>query len=168
VTLQELANYAEIIGTLIVIGGIAFGLFQLFEIRKQRRDIVAGELMRTFYNVELADAVALIRTLPDHCPPAELRQRGAQYERAAIIVSTTFETMGLLVFKRIADYETVQQLAGGLVVVVWRKLDAWLAQVRTEQVQPSWAEWFQWLAEQSAARKDESRPAYIEYKDWNP
>jgi hypothetical protein len=167
-TLQDIANYAEILGALTVLGGVLFGLFQVSEFRKQRRDAIAAELTRTFYNAELADAVALVRSLPDHCPPNELRQRGPQYERAAIIINTTFETMGLLVFKKIADYETVQQLAGGMIVVMWRKLDAWLEQVRKEQSQPSWAEWFQWLAEQTAARKDEGRPAYLEYRDWNP
>lgn len=165
-TLQDIANYAEIIGALTVIGGVVFGLIQLSEYRKQRRDAVAAELMRAFYNVELADSVTRIHTLPDHCPVSELRKKG--FERDAVVVATTFETMGLLVFNRIADYAMVEQLAGGMVVVMWRKLDRWLEALRVEQSQPSWAEWFQWLAEQAAARKDEGRPAYIEHRDWEP
>ena len=165
-TLQDIANYAEIIGALTVIGGVVFGLIQLSEYRKQRRDAVAAELMRAFYNVDLADSVARIHTLPDHCPVSELREKG--FERDAVVVATTFETMGLLVFNRIADYAMVEQLAGGMVVVMWRKLDRWLETLRAEQSQPSWAEWFQWLAEQAAARKDEGRPAYIEHRDWEP
>ena len=143
-TLDQLANYADIVGTVMVVGGLSFRLIQLSEFRKQRRDIIAAELMRTFYSVDLADAVTLVRSLPDHCPADELRQRGAEYERAAVIVNTSFETMGLLVFRRIADYGLVEQLAGGMVTVLWRKLDAWVAAVRAEQAQPSWAEWFEW------------------------
>ena len=167
-TLEQLADYADIIGTVTVVGGLAFALIQLSEYRKQRRDVIAAELMRTFYSVALADAVTLVRSLPDHCTADELRQRGPQYERAAIIATTSFETMGLLVFRRIADYALVEQLAGGMVTVLWRKLDAWVAAVRVEQVQPSWAEWFEWLARLAASRKNEAQPAYVAHKDWKP
>jgi hypothetical protein len=168
VTLEQLANYADILGALTVFGGVVFGLIQLSEFRKQRRDAIAAELMRTFYSIDLADAVTLIRTLPDHCPATEVRERGPQYERAAVVITTSFETMGLLVFSRIADFELVGRLAGGMVVVMWRKLGKWNEAVRLEQSQPSWAEWFQWLAELAVARKDETRPAYLAHKAWKP
>jgi hypothetical protein len=166
VNLQDVANYAQIFGVVTVIGGAMFGLIQLAEIRKQRRDMIAAEVTRTFYSVDLADAITLVRSLPDHCPADELRRRGPQYERAAVIVNTSFETMGLLVFRQVADYSMVEQLAGGIVVVLWRKLDAWIETVRAEQSQPSWAEWFQWLAEVFESRKNEARPAYVAHKDW--
>lgn len=167
-TLQQIADYANILGALSVVGGIGFGLVQLTEYRKQRRDVIAAELMRTFYSADLADAVTLVRSLPDHCSASELRQRGPQYERAAIIVNTSFETMGLMVFRRIADYDIVEELAGGMVAMLWRKLDAWIATVRDEQSQPSWAEWFQWLAELASSRKNEARPAYVAHRGWKP
>lgn len=167
-TLDQVANYADIVSALTVVGGIAFGLVQLAEYRRQRQDVIAAELMRTFYSVDLADAVTLIRSLPDHCPAHELRDRGPAYERAAVIVNTSFETMGLLVFRRIADYDIVEQLAGGMVAMVWRKLDVWVATVRAEQSQPSWAEWFEWLAKLTASRKSEQQPAYVAHKDWTP
>jgi hypothetical protein len=47
VTLQEFANYANILGALSVVGGVGFGLVQLTECRKQRRDVIAAELMRS-------------------------------------------------------------------------------------------------------------------------
>jgi hypothetical protein len=168
VTLDEAANYADLISAATVMGGVIFGLIQLAEIRKQRRDMIASELMRTFYSVDLADAVTLIHMLPDHCPTAELRARGPQYERAAVSVCTSFETMGLLVHSRIADFDLVRSLCGGMVVVMWRKLDVWLDSVRAEQSQPSWAEWFQWLAQVSARHKDQSRPAHVAHRDWAP
>jgi hypothetical protein len=61
--------------------------------------------------------------------------------------------------------------AGGTIgrrhlVVLFRKLDVWIETVRAEQSQPSWAEWFQWLAEHFQSRKNEARPAYLAYKGW--
>lgn len=167
-TLEQVADYANILGALAVFGGIVFGLIQLSEYRKQRRDVIAAELMRTFYSVDLADAVTLVRSLPDHCPVSELRRRGPEYERAAVIINTSFETMGLLVFRRIADYDMVEQLAGGMVAMLWRKLDTWVSAVRAEQSQPSWAEWFEWLARLAASRKNEAQPAYVAHGDWTP
>jgi hypothetical protein len=168
VTLRDFADYAQIFGVLTVVVGGCFALVQLSELRKQRRDAIAAELMRTFYSVDLGDAVALIRTLPDHCAPTDLRAMGPAYERAAVLVNTSFETMGLLAFERVADFQMVLRLAGGIVVVMWRKLDRWVEYVRTEQSQPSWAEWFQWLAERAAAYKDQSPPAHVAHKDWAP
>ena len=45
--------------------------------------------------------------------PAEIRALGREYEEAAITVCTSFETMGLLVYKRIAPMDLVLDLAGG-------------------------------------------------------
>lgn len=98
---------------------------------------------------------------------AALNRRAAA-ERAAIIISTSFDTAGLLVCSRIADCALVQSLRGGMVVVIWRKLDKSPESVRAEQLLPSWAEWFQSLAEPSAGYKDEARPACIAHREWKP
>jgi hypothetical protein len=37
-----------------------------------------------------------------------------------------------------------------------------------EQSQPSWAEWFQWLAQQCERHKSHSAPAYAEHVNWIP
>lgn len=111
-TLDQAANYADIFSALALIGGIEFGLIQLPEYSKQRREVIAAELMLTSY--------------------------------------------------------TVEQLAGGMVVMLWRTLDLWVAAVRDQQSQPTWAEWFQWLAELSAPRKSSTQPAHLKHKGWTP
>jgi hypothetical protein len=168
--LQTLANLAEVFGALTVIGGVGFAIVQLREFRHQRRSAIAAELMRSFYNPELARAVRLIQQLPDGVSAQELRERGPEYEIAAILVSTTYETMGLLVFLEIAPFSMVLELTGGLTVVMWKKLDRWLDELRVEQSQPTWAEWFQWLAERldEWSREHPSRPAYEEFSGWRP
>ena len=57
---------------------------------------------------------------------------------------------------------------GGIVVVMWRKLEPWVTQLRVEQSYPSDSEWFQWLAEQLEQRKAEKVPAYLRHRDWAP
>lgn len=166
--LETIADIAQIASAATIVGGIVFGLMQLSEYRKQRRDAVAAELMRAFMSSELSNAIALIRALPDGVSAEELRRYGPETERAAVIVNMTFETMGLLVFKRIAPFSLVLDLAGGIITVMWHKLGPWMSQVRVEQTQPSWAEWFQWLAMQCERHKNLQAPAYSKYLDWMP
>lgn len=166
--LETVSNVCQIIGTITIVGGTIFGLIQLNELKKQRRDSVAGELMRAFMDYDLANALTIIRGLPDAISVEELRRAGPEAERAAVLICTRFETMGLLAFQRIAPFKLVVELAGGIVVVMWRKLGAWLDHVRSEQDQPSWAEWFQWLAQQCDAAKKQSVPAHLREADWRP
>jgi hypothetical protein len=114
----------------------------------------------------LADAITLIRALPDGVSAEELRRAGPETEQAAVRICMSFETMGLLVYRRIAPFDLVVELAGGITVMLWRKLGPWLEQIRIEQAQPSWAEWFQWLAQQCARRaQQKSAPgARIEHR----
>ena len=166
--LSDWANLAEILGAVTIVSGLIFGFYQLSEFRKQRSEAIASELMKTFYSPEFSRAVALIRTLPDNASKEELRKLGPQGEEAAVQLCTTFETMGILVYERIAPYALVEQLAGGMICVLHRKLAVWLETVRDEQQQPSWAEWFQWLAERLSESKVNSAPAYIKFRDWRP
>ena len=166
--LDQVANIAEIIGAGTIITALIFGSFQIREYRKSRENIVAVELMRTFYGADFAHAVSLIRLLPDAVSAKNLRSNGPEYEEAAILISTTFETMGLLAFRQIAPFSLVQELAGGIVIVTWKKLSVWLDTVRDEQSQPSWAEWYQWLAQQLMLVEPKSEPAFLTYKNWRP
>lgn len=166
--IETISNISQLIGTATIVGGTVFGLIQLYELKKQSRNTVAGELMRTFMGAELANGITLIRGLPDGVSADELRAAGPEAERAAVLICTTFETMGLLVFQRIAPFGLVVELAGGIIVVMWHKLGPWLSQIRVEQSQPSWAEWFQWLAQQCARHKSHSVPAYAQHVNWTP
>ncbi len=166
--LQTVVDYAQLVSAATVLGGTIFGLVQLREFRKQRREAIAGELMKTFMSPEFVQASAAILKLPDGVSAADLRGAGDAVERAAILVETTFETMGLLVFERITPFPLVLDLAGGTVVLMWRKLHVWLAELRVELANPSDGEWFQWLAEQCEHRKATKLPAHLLHRDWIP
>ena len=168
--LPTLANLAEVLGTVTIVGGALFALFQIRELRAQRREAVTIELTRSFQSAALVEAFERIRDLPDAISAEELRARGPEYERLAIMVTTHYETIGFLVFRQLASYEIVRELTGGLALVMYRKLSTWMAQVRVEQSQASWAEWYQWLAEQLEKDCDhkESNPAYERYANWRP
>ena len=167
-TLGTWANIAEIIGAGSIVTGLIVGWIQIRHLRRQQRDVVAINLAQTFYSRDLAKAITTLQPLPDGISLAQLREMGPRYEQAAVTVCTSFETMGLLVFKRIAPLDLVLDLAGGIVSVMSRKLSRWQQDLRDEQQQPSWGEWFEWLGNQAARVKHDGDPAYLQYKDWRP
>ena len=168
VALSTWANIADIIGAGSIVTGLVVGWIQIRHVRRQQRDAVAINLAQTFYSQSLAEAIALLQPLPVGVSLAELRARGPAYEQAAITVCTSFETMGLLIYKRIAPMDLVLDLAGGIVSVMRKKLHRWLEDLRAEQEQPSWGEWFEWLGDRALEVKSKSAPAHIEYRSWKP
>jgi hypothetical protein len=168
--LTVLANLAEIFGTLTILGGGIFAIIQIREFRAQRRQAVSVELLRSFQGPDFGRAMNLIRELPDRVSAEEMRARGPEYEPAAILISTTFETVGLIAYREMASFDMVSELMGGIALVMWRKLETWQGTVRQENAQPSWGEWYQWLAEQleRQSAEKEARPAYERFRSWRP
>ena len=169
--MDELATYAaiaEIFGAATIVGGGLFAVMQLREIRSRRRSQVAAELCRAFSEPELAKAVHLIRQLPDGASLEAVQDGDGSIEEAAQVVGMAFETMGLLVYKRVASFEIVQELAGGLLLMMWRKLEVWIKATRVQHHNPRFGEWVQWLAERVQERESEIRPAFDVHADWRP
>jgi hypothetical protein len=167
-TLTQLAAIAEIIGACTIVTGLIFGAYQIRAHRIQQRNAIATELTSTFYNAELARAVLLLQQLPDGASMDELRGRGPEFEDAAVIVCTSFETMGLLVYRKIAPFDLVMDLAGGMVASMFRKLEGWVNAKQLEQDQPSWAEWFVWLAQRAEKHKNSAKPDSGPVGNWRP
>lgn len=161
--LFELAAIAEIFGAMAIIGGAIFGIFQLHEYRQRRRQQVAADLCRTFTEPALARSIVLLKSMPDGLSLEEFRNRDSSYEEAAQMVGMTFETIGLLVQKDIASLPIVQELAGGLLLMLWRKIEFQIKDTRTEQNNPRFGEWVQWLVERIEEREHDMQPAFIKY-----
>jgi hypothetical protein len=168
VSLQDIAAVAEIIGVLTIVSGLAFGIFQLRAHRIQQRNAVATSLAKTFYNTEFAKSVVLLHQLPDGASADEINDASPEFREAAVVVCTSFETMGLLVYRRIAPFDLVMDLAGGMSRSMYRKLQNWILDRRENQDQPSWAEWFEWLANLADQYKDEQTLSRGEVARWRP
>jgi hypothetical protein len=168
--LNTLANLAEIIGVLIVIGGFAFAIVQLLHFRQERQDRAAIELARSFETPEFAHALRMILSLPSDTRADQLRQRGEAYEDAAMLVSLTLESVGIMVHRRIVSFDMVWELMGGVVIGAWDRLRDWAFAVRREQGHEKFDEWIQWLAAQMLRYREQARsePAHRRYDGWRP
>ena len=152
-SIEMIANYAEVIGAFTLVTAVIFGVSQIRMQSAQQANLIATQLTQTFMDESLALAISKVRQIPEGASAADIRAMGSEFENAAIRVTMSFETMGLLVYRGFAERELALDLAGGIMGVTWRKLYHWQMALREEQQQPSWAEWYEWLAEQSYSVK---------------
>lgn len=168
-SLDAVANVAEILGVIIVVGGVYFGILQLRQFRQQRRELAAIELFRFFGNPYFTDAYKLVLSLPDNMSAEDIRDNEAEVEEAAMLISATMENIGVMTFQRIVPFKIVHHLMGVSAVILWRKLAPWVGELREELESPATFEWFQWLAERLDQYETAGEhPAYETHRDWLP
>lgn len=168
ISLNDIAAFAEIIGAGTIITGLIFGALQIRAYRSQQRDRIATNLMQTFYSAEFSRAIVKLHQVPDGISMEELQKMGAEFEDAAAVVSNSFETIGLLAYKKIAPFDMVMELTGGMVISMHRKLAKWIEEKRETQNHPGWSEWFEWLARRAKEHSSMNEPAYLRTERWKP
>jgi hypothetical protein len=168
--LNTLASLAEIIGAVIVVGGLWFAIVQLLHYRQQRRDLAAIELARSFQSPAFANALRKVLSMPDGVSAKEMRSMDPAYEDSAIQLAITLESVAIMIHRRVIDIDIVWELMGGVVMDSWEKLGVWVYDVRVEQEQEKFAEWFEWLDTLLKRHKVEGgyEPAFRLYGDWTP
>lgn len=162
----DLPTVAQLISTFTVVAGFVFAVYQVLNIRRQRRDETALTLIRT---VVLPDAFGnVVRSLPDDATAEAVRSLGPDAERAILSACIAYENLGYLVFLRMVPLHLVEDLYGGLVRQSWRKLRGWVGYARAGN--PNVFEWFEWLNDRLEAHHGAAKraPAPVTYRDWRP
>ena len=114
-------------------------------------------------------AFRLIYSINEGKRAVDLRALGTDYEDAAFILSSNFETMGFLVFRENIPFHLVEELIGGAAIKLWEKLYPWVEDLREEQGHPLLFEWFQWLVERlNEHGRAEQVPAYVQHRARDP
>jgi hypothetical protein len=85
-------------------------------------------------------------------------------------VAVRLETIGYMVYRRIADLDMVDELIGGVIVFWWDRIKPFAERDRARQSSQKAYEWVQWLAERLAERgpRNQKDAAYITRKAWRP
>ena len=168
--LSTIADMAEIIGVIIVIGGLLFAMLQIRQFRQQRREMAALELLRFFGSPRFAEAYRKILLMPEGLSAADIRTSEAGLESSAMLIGTTMENIGVMTYQRIVPFMVVNNLVGSSTIILWRKLEQWVGTLRDEMGEPYAFEWFQWLAERldDEDHAGDPRPAYEAYRNWKP
>jgi hypothetical protein len=90
-------------------------------------------LIRAWQSPDFSRAFGVIQALPDDQSAAELRAHGVDTESLAMVIGNTFESIDVMVYRRILPLATVNELMGGAAVHLWHKLERWILDGRAEQ-----------------------------------
>lgn len=158
---------ALITTTFIVAGGIA-GLLQLQHMHKQRARESALQMLHSFRTPEFLLAADLVVTLPEGLSKKEIDERLGERITSILMLFGTFESLGVLVYRRDIDIRLVEDFFSGVLVLSGRKLQRYLDEMRALGGRETYYEWYQWLYEQVEKREREApaTPAFVAHRDW--
>lgn len=161
----SLSDALNLITTSAVVIGVIFGLAQLREAARVRRDHAAVDIVRTVQTQEVRLAVAKILELPDNVAPEVIRSDPALLA-GALAVDSACEMWGCIVFENVVDHRMLDRMVGGWIRSTWVRLGRWVEAEREEKRNPNIGEWWQWLYETLQADPDPGKAfgAHISYR----
>ena len=159
----------EAVSAVALVAGVLFAAYQLVELRRQhKRDAVLG-LVRSFQSGDFTAALGRINSLPDGADRKTIQKvLGPDGRDEVFLVGLTWESLGVLAFRREIDMGTIDDFFSGAITISWRKLHTFVEEDRQSLERETVWEWFQWLAEQMRDRERRSAPipAHIAHRDW--
>ena len=141
---QTLLIIFQLLGNVAIAVGIIIAIVQVKQNRKQRKEMAVFEFFSAWQTPEFTKALNELQFLPDHVSPDELKSSKPEMDSYAYLVHSFFESTGLMVKREIISFEVVDDLVGGVIQVIWKKLDMWIQDWRDER-NPIAGEWFEWL-----------------------
>ena len=167
--LTRIVQIAQIFGPVVIALGVVIAIVQLRVSQRQRREMAAVELVQSFRNPDFNRALRLVWSLPEGGSAQSVIDRGDEVVDAAILVGSTIEVVGVLVFRRVVPLEIVDDLMGDAIVGFWPRLGDWVLHLRREQKRESVFEWFQWLVDRLAEReRRRTSGAHERFREWRP
>ena len=152
-----------------VLVGLTFGAIELRQLRTAQEAQAVLELFRTVQTPEYVRGSQLILALPEGLTPDELRQV-EQSEDGQLMqqVQLTFESLGVMVYRRDVPIEWVDEMFRLMILTTWRKFEPLTLHERESTGYDGIMEWHQWLTERIEQRSDgeDPLPAYEAYQDW--
>lgn len=166
----EVLPYFQLVGQVALVVGAGVAAYQLVQLRKQRHDQAALQVLTNLQSPEFRRAYARVYALPLGASAAQVAEGGDDLEDAATTVMMAFETLGVLVHNRVVPIDVVDQVIGGFLRESWRRLEGFVTRKRAELQAPRWGEWYQWLVERIDERRGPRRAqgAYEVFKGWRP
>ena len=131
--------------------------------------LAAGESVGLGFLINpLLTGLLLGLSLPPGLSGDELEEHGEAFLDAAMLVSLTVESLGIMVHRGVVEFDMVWSLMGGLVLGAWDRVEGWAGQVRREQGREKFDEWIEWLVHQLNEHFDGNgqQPAHVRYADW--
>jgi hypothetical protein len=167
---MDLATALSLVSTIAVVFGVAFAAYQLRVLSRQRIREAQFELASSISNPAFQAALDDIVRLPPGLDRAGIDARLGRESDHVYYWMGSMATLGILVHHRELPLSLVADFISGPIVLSWRNLQGYVADVRRATGRETMHEWFQWLAERMMERESLTPPvpAYVEFGDWAP
>jgi len=165
---MPLTTILSIFSTSAIVAAGIFAGVQLRLYNKQRARESALQLVHSFRTPEFLRAVNLVFDLPEGLSKKELEDRLGDNLVDVLVMFGTFESLGILVYRREIDIQLVEDFFSGIIILSGRKFAKYLVEVREAGKRQTYYEWAQWLYEQLEKREmsNPAVPSYIAFRDW--
>ena len=166
---MDISTIANLINAIAVSAGVIFAAAQIRQYRQRRERDAMLELVRSFQSPAFTAALRRVLSLPDGADSAKIREvLGPDGEDAVYLVSLTWESLGVLVYRREVTLDLVDDFFSGPLVISWQKLKVYSEEWRRTLNRETGNEWFHWLAERMLEREKTSPPipAYVAHRRW--
>ena len=158
---MDISTIANLINAIAVTAGVIFAAAQIRQYRQRRERDAMLELVRSFQSPAFTAALRRVLSLPDGADSAKIREvLGPDGEDAVYLVSLTWESLGVLVYRREVTLDLVDDFFSGPLVISWQKLRVYSEEWRRTLNRETGNEWFHWLAERMLSAK-KHRPRFL-------
>ena len=160
----------QIIEAIAVVVGVGFAMIQVRQYRRDKHREAAMELLHAFQTPSFARALNIVYSMPDGLSKEEVEEFAGADFHLVYAMTTTWESIGVLVCRGEVSLELVDDFFSGPIVVSWRKLENFIIGERESVGRDTINEWFQWLKERLEETESDTppTPAHIEHKNWKP
>ena len=161
----DVSTLVNVVSALAVVAGIAFGIIQLRQSVRDRKNAAAVAIVGTVQTQEVRQAVRTILALPHDADPEVIRSDPELLD-AALAVDSACEMWGSMVYEDVVDHHMLDRMVGGWIRGTWSRLGTWVAAERRDLGNPNIAEWWQWLVEMLEDDPDPGKQsgAHIAYR----
>jgi len=164
---MDISTLANLINAIAVTAGVLFAVVQIRQYRQRRRRDVMLELVRSFQSPAFTGALRRVLSLPDGANAEKVRAMlGPDGEDAVYLVSLTWESLGILLFRREVTLDLIDDFFSGPILLSWQKLKVYSEEWRVRLKRETGSEWFHWLAERMMEREKLIPPVQAAHRDW--
>ena len=167
---MTVAVVLQAIATATFVAGAIFTIVQLRLSRVAREREVALEILRVTHSVAFARALRTVYELEPGLSRAQIMERVGPGVAELEAMMHSWESLGVLVYRRQLDISLVEDFVSGSLLLSWRKLEGYVREERIARGRSTLFEWFQWLAERMLEREQHSPavPAFEAHRNWRP
>lgn len=160
-TNDMIAVLANVALTLSFIVALVFGIVQVQQAARDRRDRLTLDALRNFQTRDFAELLQYVNARDLPANREELLARPVQEQVLFMQFAQEMEMLGILVADRYIDLALVDKTLGAYVATCWEKYRPLTESARASD--PFLNEYFQWLAERVGERagRNPRQPFYL-------